>query len=149
MNPSEPTAEQLSAARTAQWHQNAAPLLTIEDLRTWIVRHGLLLYTSRAQQLPAPAPSLVEATLGAENGEPSLEDQSAAKNLLARLIAEGVVVPLNLLGVTGGTGTDTPDFVVSAAVFSYIFTLRGNKGLEAVARDHRPGQGLSARACRL
>ena len=127
LNPSDPTAEQLSAARIAQWHQNAAPLLTIEDLRTWIVRHGLLLYTSRAQQLPAPAPSLVEATLGAANGEPSLEDQSAAKNLLARLISEGVAVPLNLLGVTGGTGTDTPDFVVSAAVFSYIFTLRGNK----------------------
>ena len=36
-------------------------------------------------------------------------------------------MPLNLLGVTGGVGTDTPDFVVSAPVFSYIFTLRGNK----------------------
>ena len=46
---------------------------------------------------------------------------------MARLIAEGSAVPLNLLGATGGMRTDQPDFVVSAAVFSYIFTLRGNK----------------------
>ncbi len=124
---STPTAEQLSAARLAKWHQDAAPLLTIEDLRAWITRAGLVLWSSRAQQLPAPAPSLVEATLGVANAEPSLEQQASARSLLARLIAEGVAVPLNLLGVTGGTGTDTPDFVVSAPVFSYIFTLRGNK----------------------
>ena len=124
---SEPSADQLSAARLTRWHQDAAPLLTIEDLRTWITRSGLILYTSRAQQLPAPAPSLVEATLGTPNSDPTLEAQSAAKNLLSRLIAEGVAVPLNLLGVPGGMGTDTPDFVVSAPVFSYIFTLRGNK----------------------
>jgi 23S rRNA pseudouridine2605 synthase len=30
---------------------------------------------------------------------------------------------LNLMGVVG----ETPDFVVSAQVFSYIFTLRGDK----------------------
>ena len=124
---STPTAEQLSAARLTQWHQDAAPLLTIEDLRAWITRSGLVLWSSRAQQLPAPAPSLVEATLGTVNAAPSLEQQASARSLLARLIAEGVAVPLNLLGVTGGTGTDTPDFVVSAPVFSYIFTLRGNK----------------------
>ncbi len=122
-----PTADQLAAARLAKWHQNAAPLLTIEELRAWINANGLVLYSSRAQQLPSPAPSLVEAALGSANAEPSLEDTSAARNLLARLIAEGAAVPLNLLGVTGATGTDTPDFLVSAAVFSYIFTLRGNK----------------------
>ena len=36
---------------------------------------------------------------------------------------DGVVLPLNLLGIPG----DSPDFVVSAQVFSFIFTLRGDK----------------------
>jgi 23S rRNA pseudouridine2605 synthase len=38
-------------------------------------------------------------------------------------VSEGVALPLNLLGVPG----DAPDFVVSAQVFSYVFTLRGDK----------------------
>ena len=43
---------------------------------------------------------------------------------VARLVADGSIVPLNLLAVPG----DVPDFVVSAQVFSYVFTLRGDKG---------------------
>jgi hypothetical protein len=47
-------------------------------------------------------------------------------------VAEGLAVPLNLLGpgagtVHAGAPGDTPDFVASTAVFSYIFTLRGDK----------------------
>ncbi|QHN04625.1 hypothetical protein FTO74_15595 [Granulicella sp. WH15] len=129
---STPSAEQLAAARAARWHQNAEPLLTIETMRDWIVANGLVLYTPRAQQLPSPAPSFVEATLGVANTEPTLTDMEQARGILSRLVAEGVVVPLNLLGVTGGNGTDVPDFVVSAQVFSYVFTLRGNKAWKQV-----------------
>jgi hypothetical protein len=84
---------------------------------------GLVLFTPRATQLPAPAPSMVEAVLGAPSPEPTLADIEQTRTLLARLIAEGIAVPLNLLGTPG----ETPDFVVSAPVFSYIFTLRGDK----------------------
>jgi hypothetical protein len=121
-----PSAEQLTASRTAHWHQDGNALLSIETLRAWVQRSGLVLYAPKPQ-LGAPAPTLVEATLGKANATPELAELDAAKTLTARLIAEGNAVPLNLLGVTGANGTDAPDFVVSAAVFSYIFTLRGNK----------------------
>ncbi len=45
---------------------------------------------------------------------------------MARLIAEGSAVPLNLLGASGTTA-EAPDFVVSTAAFAYVFTLRGDK----------------------
>ena len=43
--------------------------------------------------------------------------------MVARLVGEGLALPLNLLGVPG----DAPDFVVSAQVFSFVFTMRGDK----------------------
>lgn len=122
-SPTIPTADQLSVARLSQWHQNGEALLTFENLRSWINAAGLVLFTPRSSQLPAPAPSLVEAVLGAPTPEPALADTEQARTLLARLISEGIAVPLNLLGTPG----ETPDFVVSAPVFSYIFTLRGDK----------------------
>ncbi len=118
-----PTADQLSTARLAQWHQNGEALLTFENLRSWINVAGLVLFTPRPSQLPAPAPSLVEGVLGAPTPDPALAETEQARTLLARLISEGIAVPLNLLGTPG----ETPDFVVSAPVFSYIFTLRGDK----------------------
>ena len=121
-----PSAEQLLASRSGHWHQAENPLLALDALRAWLQQSGLVLYTPKPQ-LGAPAPSLVEATLGTPNTTPALADLDTAKSLMTRLISEGNAVPLNLLGVTGGVGTDQPDFVVSAAVFSYIFTLRGNK----------------------
>ncbi len=125
-NATTPSAEQLAASRAAHWHQDGNALLNIETLRAWVQRSGLVLYAPKLQ-LGAPAPTLVEATLGKANATPELAELDAAKNLTARLIAEGSAVPLNLLGVTGANGTDVPDFIVSAPVFSYIFTLRGNK----------------------
>ena len=122
-SPIVPTSDQLSVARLSQWHQNGEALLTFENLRSWINAAGLVLFTPRSQQLPAPAPSLVEGVLGAPTPEPALADTEQARVLLARLISEGIAVPLNLLGTPG----ETPDFVVSAPVFSYIFTLRGDK----------------------
>src|SRR5271154_1781517 len=122
-----PTAEQLGQARLAQWHQNGEALLTFENLRSWMNVAGLVLFTPRPQQLPSPAPSFVEAVLGATNPEPTLADTEQARSLLTRMIAEGIAVPLNLLGTPAQNSGDVPDFIVSAPVFSYIFTLRGDK----------------------
>ncbi len=121
-----PSADQLIATRAAHWHQDGKPLLSQSDVRDWLTRSGLVLYTPRPQ-VAAPAPTLVEATLGKASPTPELTEIENARGLLARLIADGNAVPLNLLGTTGAHGTDVPDFIVSAAVFSYIFTLRGNK----------------------
>jgi len=118
-----PSAEQLADNRNTLWHQNDQPLLTLDSLRSWIHKTGLVLFAPRAQQLPAPAPSIVEGVLGKANAAPTLAETAEARTLLARLIAEGNAVPLNLLGTPG----DTPDFVVSPAVFSFVFTLRGDK----------------------
>jgi 23S rRNA pseudouridine2605 synthase len=118
-----PTAGQLAASRLRQWHQQGEALLTFENLRSWINATGLVLFSSRSKQLPAPAPTLVEAVLGTPNENPIAADTEQAKILLARMISEGIAVPLNLLGTPG----ETPDFIASAPVFSYIFTLRGDK----------------------
>jgi len=115
--------EQLAAARAKAWHQAGEPLLTLDAVRDWLTASGIVLFAPRTQQLPMPAPSLVEATLGASSGGPTDGQIDAAKALVARLVAEGNALPLNLLGIPG----DLPDFVVSAQVFSFIFTMRGDK----------------------
>jgi 23S rRNA pseudouridine2605 synthase len=126
-NLSNPTADQLAAARLTHWHQDAQPILTINMLRDWLNTSGLVLYTPRAQQIPSPAPSFVEAILGTPTVAPTLAETDEPRSLLARLIADGGAVPLNLLGSPSGTGTETPDFIVSPLAFPYIFTLRGDK----------------------
>jgi 23S rRNA pseudouridine2605 synthase len=114
---------QLGAARATAWRQAGEPLLTLEAARDWINERGLVLFAPRALQVPAPAPSLVEATLGVANAAPTLAETEVARGLVSRLVGEGLALPLNLLSVPG----DSPDFVVSAQVFSYIFTMRGDK----------------------
>ena len=96
-------------------------------LRDWLNTSGLVLFTPRAAQLPAPAPSFVEATLGTANSTPTLADTEQSRSLLSRLILDGGAIPLNLLGNPTGVGTETPDFLVSPLAFPYIFTLRGDK----------------------
>jgi len=125
-NPATPTAAQLAEARLKQWHQQGEALLTLENLRSWLNAAGLVLFATRPQ-IASPAPTLVEAVLGERTPTPTLEQIAEARALLGRLIAEGLAVPLNLLGPVNGAVGDTPDFVASAAVFSYIFTLRGDK----------------------
>ncbi len=129
--PAIPTAAQLAETRLKQWHQQGEALLTMENLRAWINAAGLVLFAPRPQ-IASPAPSLVEAVLGASNPSPTIEQTGEARGLLARLVAEGLAVPLNLLGpgvgtVHAGAPGDTPDFVASTAVFPYVFTLRGDK----------------------
>ena len=114
---------QLEAARATAWKQMGEPVLTLEAARDWINERGIVLFAPRAAQLPAPAPSLVEATMGVAKAAPSYAETEVARSLVARLVGEGLALPLNLLGVPG----DSPDFVVSAQVFSFVFTMRGDK----------------------
>src|SRR6202011_3177103 len=97
-NPSTPSAQQLAAARLNHWRHNADPILTINMLRDWLNTSGLVLFIPRAAQLPAPAPSFVEATLGTANAAPTLADTEQSRGILARLIIDGGAIPLNLLG---------------------------------------------------
>ena len=53
----------------------------------------------------------------------SAEEKETVSHMLARMIAEGSAVPLNLLGSTTGE----PDFVCSSQAFSFVYTLRGDK----------------------
>ena len=94
-------AEQLQAARAAHWRQQNNPLLTLEDAERWLEQHPLCLFLPRHAQLPAPAPSFVEACLGSAQETPGPEAISHAQALLTRLTAAGTVVPLNLLGTPG------------------------------------------------
>jgi hypothetical protein len=122
-----PSADQLAATRLAHWHHDAQPLLTLDLLREWINAAGLVLFTPRPQQLPIPAPSFAEAVLGAATPAPTLAELEQPRILLARLVAEGAVVPLHLFGSPTGTGSETPDFLATPATLPYIFTLRGDK----------------------
>jgi len=122
-----PTAGQLAATRRVRWHHDAQPLLTVETLREWIGANGLALYTPRPQLSSTPAPSFAEVTLGEAAPAPTLEQLEQPRTLLARLIAEGSVIPLHLFGSPTGAGSEVPDFLASPAVLPYIFTLRGDK----------------------
>ena len=64
------TAEQLQAARAAHWRQNQRPILTLDDAQSWLDQHPLCLYLPRRAQLPAPAPSFVEACMGSAQATP-------------------------------------------------------------------------------
>jgi 23S rRNA pseudouridine2605 synthase len=131
----------LAAARSKQWHQQGEALLTIENARSFLNAAGLVLFAPRPQ-IAAPAPSFVEAVAGARIETPTLAHIAEARNLLARLVAEGLAVPLNLLGVGSviGQAGETPDFIASAQVFSYIFTLRGDKGWKQPPASSGPGK---------
>ena len=97
-------------------------IFTLEAARDFVNRYGLVLFGPRP--LGAPAPSLVEATLGAAKSSVTPAEAEIARSLVGRLVAEGSALPLNLLGGPG----DVPDFVVSTAAFPFVFTLRGDKG---------------------
>jgi 23S rRNA pseudouridine2605 synthase len=117
------TPQQLAAARAAVWHQNGEPILTQEGMQDWVAQLGLVLYTPRPLQMPAPAPSFAEAAHGSTNPAMSLEQMEPSRELLQRLIAGNHAVALNLLGTLG----ETPDYIVSAQALAFVFTLRGDK----------------------
>ncbi len=117
------TSEQLLATRATLWRQRAEPLITLDDARSWLAQVGLCLFLPRKAQIPAPAPSFVEACLGETNPTPPRAAIESAKNLLARLMESNSALPLNLLG----TPSDRPDFVASAETFPFVYALRGDR----------------------
>ena len=80
------TSEQLLATRATLWRQKAEPLLTLDDAQSWLQQCGLCLFLPRKAQIPAPAPSFVEACLGETNPTPPRTAIDGAKDLLVRLI---------------------------------------------------------------
>ncbi len=116
-------AEQLQAARAAHWRQKQNPILTLDDAQGWLRQHPLCLYLPRQAQLPAPAPSFVEACMGSRSATPGPAAIEQAQGLLTRLIASGSVVALNLLGAVG----EQPDFLAHSDALPYVLSLRGDK----------------------
>jgi 23S rRNA pseudouridine2605 synthase len=115
-------AEQLQAARAAHWRQQQSPLLTLDDAQSWFAQHPLCLYLPRHAQLPAPAPSFVEACAGSRLATPGAEALAQAQALLVRLVASGTVVPLNLLG----TVSEQPDFLAHTDALPFVLSLRAD-----------------------
>jgi 23S rRNA pseudouridine2605 synthase len=116
------TKEQLQAARAAHWRQKQNPILTLEDAESWVEQHPLCLYLPRQAQLPAPAPSFVEACMGSGHTTPGAAAIEQARDLLTRLIASGNVVALNLFGAVG----EQPDFLVARQALPFVLALRGD-----------------------
>jgi 23S rRNA pseudouridine2605 synthase len=116
------TAEQLQRARAAHWRQQKNPILTLDDAAHWLEQHPLCLYLPRRAQLPAPAPSFVEAVLGTSSATPGSDAISQAQALLTRLIESGTVVALNLFGAVG----EQPDFLVASQALPYVLCLRAD-----------------------
>ncbi len=115
-------AEQLQAARAAHWRQQQSPILTLDDAESWLAQHPLCLYLPRHTQLPAPAPTFVEACMGSRQATPGVAAIEQAQQLLTRLIASGTVVPLNLLGTVG----EQPDFLAHREALPYVLALRAD-----------------------
>ena len=116
------TTEQLQAARAAHWRQNQSPILTLEDAEGWLEQHPLCLYLPRRAQLPAPAPSFVEACMGSAQATPGAAAIEQAQALLTRLVASGTVVALNLLGAV----SEQPDFLAHRQALPYVLCLRAD-----------------------
>jgi len=117
------TAEQLQAARAERWRQKSNPALTLEDAAAWINTTGLCLFLPRRHQFLAPAPSFVEASIGAPSETPAPAAIENAAALMIRLIESGAALPLNLFS----TLSEQPDFLASREAFPYIFSLRGGR----------------------
>jgi len=116
--------QQLQIARAALWRQTtASPLLTFDDAALWLDEIGLCLFLPRHTQLPAPAPSFVEACLGATSVTPPPAAIALATELLTRLVAERRIIPLNLLGAL----SDQPDFLVSTEILPWVAAVRGDR----------------------
>jgi 23S rRNA pseudouridine2605 synthase len=117
------TSQQLLEARAALWRHNADPILTLEDAAAWVETHGFQLFLPRKQQLPAPAPSFVEACLGKLEHTPSRSAIEDALDLARRLFATGEVIPLNLFG----TLSEEPDFLISREELPWLLSLRADR----------------------
>ncbi len=119
--------QQLQNARTALWRQNGQPLLTEDEATSWLDEMGICLFLPRHAQLPAPAPSFVEACAGEARAVPAPPAIDAATALMTRMVAEGRAVPLNLMGNLA----EQPDFVASSEALRWIAAVRGDRNWKA------------------
>lgn len=116
--------QQLQFARAALWHQTAdTHLVTFDDAAAWLDEIGLCLFLPRHTQLPAPAPSFVEACSGAPAVTPPPATIASAIELATRLIEERRAIPLNLLGAV----TEQPDFLVTPEILPWAAAVRGDR----------------------
>jgi len=109
------------------WHQTANPVLTLDDAAAWIEEMGLCLFLPRHAQLPAPAPSLVEACAGEARAVFAAAAVDSAMEMVVRLAAEGRAVPLNLMG----NFSELPDFLASPEALRWIAAVRGDRNWKA------------------
>jgi len=119
--------QQLQTARTALWRQDGHPLLTTDDAAAWLEEMGICLFLPRHAQLPAPAPSFVEACAGVARAVPAPAAIDAAMALATRLVAEGRAVPLSLMGNL----TEQPDFLTSPEALRWAAAVRGDRNWKA------------------
>ncbi|HEX3660173.1 MAG TPA: hypothetical protein VHU89_02015 [Acidobacteriaceae bacterium] len=114
--------KQLQFARAALWHQTA-PLQTADEATTWLEDLGLCLFLPRHAQLPAPAPSFVEAVHGAASAAPPAAALEHAGELVTRLVDDDRIMPLNLLG----TYSEQADFLITPEVLPWVAAVRGDR----------------------
>ncbi len=120
---------QLEQARQVRWRQDGNALLTLDDAERWLADTPLCLYLPRRQHLPVPAPSFVEAVAGRSEATPNPEQIAAAAQMLARLVASGAVIALNLFGAAPGIGVSSfvgehPDFLATPEALPYLYALQ-------------------------
>ena len=121
--------DQLDKARLARWRQDGNALLTLDDAERWLAETPLCLYLPRRQHLPVPGPSFVEAIAGRADATPGPEHVAAAAQMLARLVASGAVIALNLFGAAPGIGITSfvgehPDFLATPEALPYLYALQ-------------------------
>jgi 23S rRNA pseudouridine2605 synthase len=114
--------QQLQIARAALW-RHSHPLVTLDDASAWLDEIGFCLFLPRHAQLPAPAPSFVEAVIGAPSAAPPPDAIAQGTDLATRLISAGRAIPLNLLG----TFSERPDFLVTPDVLPWVAATRGDR----------------------
>jgi hypothetical protein len=119
------TPEDLKQARLHLWHQDGTPILTTEEVRTWLDEIGF------CSLLPGthPLASLAQATAGSEDATPDQAAQSAARQITAQLLQDRSAVPLLWDENSPLTGEQF-DAVASVEVLPYLYCLRGDRDLK-------------------
>lgn len=124
--------QQLQIERAARWRQNGDPLLTLDSAAAWLDETGLCLFLPRHAQLPAPAPSLIEACAGKAAAVHSPAAIASAMELVTRLVEAKSGVALNLMG----NYTEQPDFLSSPEALRWIAAVRGDRNWKSAPGGH-------------
>jgi 23S rRNA pseudouridine2605 synthase len=139
------TDTELIELRREKWHLNGNAVRTLDDARSFIESVGFCLMLP----LPAPktllVPTFVGATLGSDEKLPmqrnALTDPRAreASELMVRLLRDKSAYEANL-------GDEHNGLLLSASVFSYFYTLAGERNPKQAPRPG-PRSAYSELAC--